>query len=349
MKTYLFAAAAVWAMSTWPSFAFAQNADFRLITSPLPINLVAEPGTSVSSPIKIKNDGAVAETLKVELMKFGAYGENGAPQLLDPESGDEFLSWVRFSEKEFQVAPGEWKTIDATFDVPSTAAFGYYYAVVFSRSGETVQPKDGETALSGGTAVLVLLEARVPDAKREVAVVEFSADRKVYEFLPSTLTVRLKNTGNVHVVPSGSIFVGRGDGPEETLLDVNIRENGNILPGSFREFEVKWDDGFPVYRQKVEDERTVRDEAGNIVEELVWNWKDAAKFRFGKYQAKLLLVYDDGKRDVPIEGVVEFWVLPWRLMLAGFVVVVLVFIGIKSSVSNLWRNLFNREKKRSSE
>ena len=39
-----------------------------------------------------------------------------------------------------------------------------------------------------------------------------------------------------------------------------------------------------------------------------------------KYQAKLLLVYDDGKRDIPLEGTVEFWVVPWRLVLFGVAV-----------------------------
>jgi hypothetical protein len=29
----------------------------------------------------------------------------------------------------------------------------------------------------------------------------------------------------------------------------------------------------------------------------------------------MLLVYDDGTRDVPIEGAVSFWVMPWRLIL----------------------------------
>jgi ABC-type glycerol-3-phosphate transport system permease component len=39
--------------------------------------------------------------------------------------------------------------------------------------------------------------------------------------------------------------------------------------------------------------------------------------RFGKYTAKMLLVFDDGARDVPIEGVVSFWVIPWRLFIAA--------------------------------
>ena len=316
-----------------------EEGDLRLITSPLPINLSAEPGKSVSSDLRIKNDGETPERLKISLMKFSAYGENGAPQLLDPEPGDTFLSWARFTEDVFDVAPGEWKTVGMTIDVPKEAAFGYYYAVVFSRADESSDTVDRQTKLAGGTSVLVLLEAKVKDAKRQAEVAEFSADRKFYEFLPATFTVRIKNTGNVHIAPHGDIFIGREGKKAAFELPVNQGEGkGNILPDTFREFEVRWSDGFPVYEDKVVDGATVRDENGNIVRDLVWDWKDAAKLRFGKYEASLLLIYDDGQRDIPIEGTVTFWVLPWRLLL-GVVFNFVLIIGLIWYVVRLRRRL----------
>jgi hypothetical protein len=124
----------------------AQEGDLRLTTSPLPINLITEPGKTIQTPLRIQNQGTRGETLKIDLMKFKAYGQEGAPLLLDREVGDTFLDWVRFSEDTFTVAPNEWKTITATFTVPENAAFGYYYALVFSRSDENVEVKAGQTA-----------------------------------------------------------------------------------------------------------------------------------------------------------------------------------------------------------
>ncbi|MFZ3031816.1 MAG: hypothetical protein WA082_02160, partial [Candidatus Moraniibacteriota bacterium] len=72
---------------------------------------------------------------------------------------------------------------------------------------------------------------------------------------------------------------------------------------------------------------------------------DASKLRFGKYTAKLLLIYDDGKRDIPIEGEVSFWVIPWRLVLALSVVAIFFFIGFRSTVRNAWNKIFKRAKK----
>ncbi len=297
--------------------ASAQTADLRLTTSPLPINLVTEPGHPVSSPIRIRNEGTQKETLKVELLKFRASGDTGIPELLDPDPSDESLSFVSFSDTTFDIAPNEWKTITLTVTPPETASLGYYYAVTFSRADDhNKEESTQQTKLTGGTAVLVLLEVKVPNAKREVSITSFESNKKWYEFLPTTFTVKLKNTGNVHVAPRGNLFIGRPGKKADSTIEVNLGK-GNILPDSSRSFRADWAEGFPIYTETQENGQTVLDEHGNIVKELTWNWKDASNLRFGKYQAKLLMVYDDGKRDVPIEGVVEFWVMPWRLILFG--------------------------------
>jgi hypothetical protein len=322
-----------------PSAAFAQEASdgLNLVTSPLPISLTADPGTTVSAPIKVKNGGTKPETIKARVMKFRAHESFGQPEILEPEHGDDFLSWVSFSEGAFTVAPGEWKTVTASFHVPQDAAFGYYYSIVLSRADEA-RPEEGKTVVTGGTAVLVLLDVRSPDTKRSVEVEEFSVDRKVYEFLPVTFRIRLKNTGNVHVAPRGNIFLDRGERHDIALLEINPGK-GNILPGSSRVFEQSWADGFPRYEQKQQDGKAVLDERGNQVMELRWNWEDASKLRWGKHTAKMLLVYDDGQRDVPIEGEVSFWVVPWRLIAVGLVAGLLVLLGLKSATQGLWRKL----------
>jgi hypothetical protein len=307
-------------------------AGLRLVTSPLPINLSTAPGTSISTEIKVKNAGTQEERLKISVMKFKAYQDSGQPALMDPEPGDDFLRWLSLSEPEFTVAPNEWRTVQATFQVPESAAFSYYYALVISRANE--QPaQNQQTVLQGGTAILVLLEAKVPGAKREVMVKEFSVDRGFYEFLPATFRIGMENTGNVHLAPRGNIFISQNG------------EKGNVLPESTRTFETLWEDGFPVYKNKITDGNTERDAEGNIVKKLTWNWNDASKLRFGKYTAKLVLVYDDGNRDVPIESEVTFWVVPWRGLIVLFVVAIFFFVGLRSTLRSLWNKIFRRKQK----
>lgn len=315
------------------------QAALNLYTSPAPIDLIVAPGSTGSAELKIKNGGTEPETLKVGLMKFSAYGEDGKPRLMDREAGDNYFDWVSFSENEFAILPGEWKTITMNVRLPESAAFGYYYAVTF---GRTSQAKSGQTTdISGAVAILVLVEARVSEAVRSVEVVDFSSLHKVYEFLPSTFTIKLRNSGNVHVAPRGNIFLSRGKELNLGLLEVNL-ESGNILPNNNRIFDAKWTDGFPLWVDKIKDDKVVLDKRNAPVQTLHWDLSQANKLRFGKYTANLLLAYDNGQRDVTIEASTSFWVIPWRLILGALAVGGLVVFGLFSSLRSFVLRLKNK-------
>ncbi|MEI7621284.1 MAG: hypothetical protein WCJ51_01995 [Candidatus Moraniibacteriota bacterium] len=330
---------------TAPALAQTPSGDLRLTTSPLPINLKVQPGTSVSANIKVKNDGNTTESIKATLMKFKADENSGAPLLQEKEAGDDFFDWVTFSEDTFNLPVNEWKTITATFNVPTTASFGYYYAIVFIRAQENVQKADRQTVVAGGIATFVLLEVQVPNAKREIQVTDFSVDKTSFEFLPATFSVKLRNTDNVHIAPRGNIFISKGDGKEVAILEVN-EAKGSILPNSPRDFQQQWSDGFPYYTQAQTDGKAVLDEKGNPTQELKWNFSEVSKLRWGKYTAKMLLIYDDGKKDVPVEAQVFFWVIPWRIIVGGLFVAIFVLIGLKSTIFNLTRNVSSLMKKK---
>ncbi len=294
--------------------AAGEDSGVNLTTSPLPINIVAAPGETKTVDLKIKNSGSKAVQLRVDLMKFKAFGEEGKPRLLDREPGDDYFDWVSFSEKTFNAEPGVWKSVKMTIKVPRSASSGYYYAAVFSPANKPKPTSERTAAVVGATATLVLLEARVPGAKRAIEVVEFSADRKFYEYLPASFSIKLRNKGNVHVAPYGSIFMSRGDTKDISIIGVNS-EKGNILPDSNRVYTASWQDGFPVYQPRRDGPELVADRSGKAAQVLKWDFTQVPKLRIGKYTASMLLVYDDGQRDVPVEAVVSFWVIPWRLIL----------------------------------
>ncbi len=210
-----------------PVVSRAQSSGLSLLTSPLPILMKTTPGVPVTTDIKLRNTGTGEETLKVTLMKFEAYEESGKPALMEAEPTDEFLKWVKFSEDTFTVAPGEWKTIQATITPPKEASFGYYYAFVFSRANENLSPEERRTALNGGTAILALLDVDVPGAKKEITLEKFSLDKSVYEFLPTTFSITLKNQGNVHVEPHG--LVELTDMFNRLISRGQLNENSNLI------------------------------------------------------------------------------------------------------------------------
>lgn len=305
-----------------------ENSDgsFNLVITPLPLVLEAKPGTRATTQVKINNGNTVNEKIRISVMKFGAEGEDGTPKLIDIEPGDEFAKWISFSEDKFVAEPNVWKTIQITVDVPQSAAFGYYYALVFSRDNAAQQVEPGKSNLLGAVASLLLLDVQAPGASREAKLVEFSTPKRVYEFLPTDFTVRMQNKGNVHVAPRGNIFISRSK-DKISLLEVNPSK-GFILPDTYRKFSTKWEDGSPVYKIKTADGKAVLGSNGKQKSFLDWSSFNPSKIRFGKYTAHLVMVYNDGNRDIPVEGKVSFWVIPWRIIGAALLVAVLLFAGL---------------------
>lgn len=323
---------------THPNSAFSQeisgdDKSLKLEVSPLVTNLSAKPGTTISTKIKLKNGNSKTENIRIGLMKFGAYGEKGSPRLEERGSSDAYLDWMNFSEDSFTLYPEESKIITATINVPNEASFGYYYAVTFSRSSGVESMKTQKTALVGSIASLILLEADVPNAKREVELVDFEVDQRIHEFLPVSFDIRIKNTGNVHVIPAGNVFIeGGNDGAEDLdILPINPA-SGNVLPSTSRVFTVKWTDGFPINSDKVKDGKVVYDKNNKVMTQLAWDTKKVDKFRFGRYHANLLLTYDDGTRDQVIESQLSFWIIPWRIFSVAAILILLMLAGVYSII-----------------
>jgi hypothetical protein len=301
------------------------NGELNLTSSPLPVALKAKPGESIGTDLRIRNSGTKAEKLKVGLMKFSAASEDGKPQLEERGAGDDYFDWVTFSETEFTAEPNEWKTIKMTIRLPQSAAFGYYYAATFTRAEQEQASGNLQSAIRGGSATLVLLEADVKGAKRELSIESFSVGKRTYEFLPAKFNIKLRNKGNVHAVPSGNVFIKQGS-KQIATIGVNSAD-GNILPNSNRIFSPEWSDGFPVYEAKQENGQTVMKD-GKQVYGLNWDIGDIRKLRFGKYTATLVMVYNDGSGDVPLEATLSFWVVPWRIIIFGFFILLFAGIGI---------------------
>jgi hypothetical protein len=314
----------------------AAEEGFNVLTSPLPVKLVTQPGKTVTTDLRIKNLANKPQPIKVGLMKFGASGDTGQPNLFELTPKDTYASWVHFSPKEFVAQPNVWNTVTMTINVPPDAALGYYLAVTFSPSS-VVGNKDA-TTFKGSTATLVLLDVSSGNEKRDLNLLDFSTDHKLYEYLPVNFNVKLRNTGNIYLPPSGNIFIMRGDTTIETL-EFNAA-GGSVLPQSNRIFKEPWKKGFPVFRDRLVDGKPVTDSNGGLKQDLKWDFTKANKFRFGKYTAKLLVVYDDGQKDVPLESVLTFWVIPWKLLVVFLLVLGLIGFG----VFTLLRSSFRRAK-----
>jgi hypothetical protein len=313
----------------------AANTGFNVITSPPNVRLQTDPGKTVTTELRIKNTSPETETIKVGLMKFGAAGEEGRPNIADRQPGDDYFDWVSFSPNKFEAPSNQWMTVKMTFTVPENAQLGYYYAVTFSRDQEVAQ--ENKSVLVGSTATLVLLDVKTPNAKRTLQLKDFTLDRKSYEFLPVTFSMHIQNTGNIHLAPVGNVFINQG---KKQIATLNVNQAGGlILPNSSRGFSVDWNDGFPVYKEKSEQDKPVIGKDGKTQKSLVWDFAHLSKLRFGKFTAHLLIVYNDGEHDVPLEAEATFWVIPWRIIVSLLLLVLLIIAGIWAVTRGSFRKL----------
>lgn len=337
-------------LAPFRAFAAPPGADaaFNITTSPLPIQLVTTPNNPISTDLRVQNSGTQPAAIKVSLLKFKSSGETGKPLLIKPEKGDTYLDWATFSKTHFIAQPDEWNNIKMTISPPADAAFGYYYAVLFSQDTSGVEAGAKTSKLAGATATLVLLDVQVPGEKRKLEVTSFKTDHKLYEYLPVNFNVAVKNTGNVHVVPAGDIFISRGHN-SKNLAVLSFNPNaGNVLPQSTRDFTVSWEDGFPAFKiKRDENDQILSDKKGKPIEELKYDLTKTGKLRFGHYYAHLLVTYSDGDKDVPIEAEVGFWVIPWKVIAVVSIVVILVLIGLYSVLKSVKPKLGKKKNGRS--
>jgi len=325
---------ALWALfASVPAPAHADTVpptDFNLQVTPSPLVTTVKPGTKTALELKIRNNGSGAENLKIDPQDFTYNSKTGQVQLKS-DSTPAVAAWITFSAQKFTINPGQWLTEDVTFNIPKDAGFSYSFALVISRQVNP-KPKGGTQAINASLAVFTLVNVDRPGAKSNLQVVSFKSSRRVYEYLPATLDIQFRNTGNTIVQPSGNIFVQRGASAKTPLATLTVNPtNGYILPNSERTVSANWNDGFASSQSTPQPD-------GTTAKHLSIDWSKLSHFRIGRYTAHLVAVYNDGQRDIPVEGTITFWVIPWRAILLLIVVVTgLWFLG-------RWRNKRRTEK-----
>ncbi len=280
---------------------------FFLQVSPSPLVAEVKPGEAKDIELKIRNAGTATEELKIESRKFSVNRTTGEVALNDTEPS-EIAQWVTYSAPRFKVAPGEWYTQKIHVALPKESGFSYSLALVISRS-QNQQIVESGRLIKGSVAVFTLLNVDRPGATRKLEITDFKPSQSVYEYLPAQFTTSFRNTGNTIVQPSGNIFIQRSSTDSEPIATLPVNSKGGyLLPDTPRTLETDWNTGFPLFQ-------TTTATDGNNKTDLVWDWSKITDFRIGPYTAKLVAIYNDGQRDVPIEKEVTFWVLPWRTML----------------------------------
>lgn len=316
----------------------------NITTSPVSASLTGIPGSSVSTTLQVQNNEPTPVRINVQLETFKAYGASGQAQIYPAPANADFMKWVSFSQTTFVAQPNLWVPVTMTINLPKYASLGYYYAVVFKPQVATVSAKNN-SIIKSGNAILVLLDAKTANANPQLQLASFVATKKLFEYLPVSFSINVRNSGNIYLPPNGDIFISKSSNFKSDIATIPINPaGGNVLPESNRVFNLTWDNGFPVFEAKTINGQKVVDAKGNQVQQLQWNFSQANNLRFGKYYAKLVMTYNDGTREIPVVATLSFWVIPWKLLSVVAVIVVLLVIGLYTSGHRIADRTFNKLK-----
>lgn len=201
-------------------------------------------------------------------------------------------TWVE-TVPQFTLRSRESRVITAQVAIPADAEPGGHYGVL-RFSGRAPDVKDTGVGLAASAGVLMLV--RVDGAITEKASLAsfFSEQRgdqgSFFEKGPLTFVTRIKNEGNIHVKPVGSIELRDMFGGLVTTMPVNA-DKSNVLPDSIRRFESSYD----------------------------------KPWMAGRYTANLTLGY--GTTGQAITSTISFWVIPYKIILiALFILATIIFI-----------------------
>lgn len=275
--------------------SFDANAAQGIQISPASVELNAEKGKTYTLKIKVLNVTSSDLTYTTSTHDFGAQGETGSPRIFPDgylPAGASVTSWISAID-QFTLHGHEPRQFNVTVTIPSNAEPGGHYGVL-SFSGKASETSNPSVGLTATTGLLILI--RVDGAITEkLSLASFTAEQggkqhSFFEASPINFVTRLKNEGNVHVKPVGSIQIHDMFGGLVATLPVNAAI-GNVLPTSIRRFD----------------------------SQLTKDWM------IGRYNADLTLGY--GTTGQAITNTISFWVIPYKLILAVlFILLTVVFI-----------------------
>jgi len=290
MKKVFFFGVAVLIALAKPVFAQAPPA-VSLVVSPPTFELSSAPGKIVTNVIKVTNPSSQTLDVKVVLKDFIASGEEGGVDLTDIDT-----------ETDTTYSLSKWISVEpAAAAILPKATANFTYTITTPRDAEPgghfggilFSVGGGDVSGSGASVTtevgsLVLLNLS-GKTKEDAKLVSFEPIKRLNEYGPIELEYRVQNKGNVHIKPVGKVVI-------KDMLGRIAYENSvdpkNALPASVRKNIFKWD----------------------------------TKWLFGKYRAQISLNY--GAESKLLYSETQFWVIPYKIVIAVVAVVGLFIIYI---------------------
>lgn len=286
------------------------HAATAITVSPVVMDVDVVRGSNKQDKITVRNDTDRVQTYALRVQNFVAEGEEGGQAYLDEEQPSGLASWVIVDTPTVTLQPGESADFPFVINIPRDAEPGGHYATIFftSSPGGIEQTGVGIAAKTG-----VLLLVNVPGDIREEARVEtFSMYGGAWiSRLPAHFELRIRNLGNTHFRPRGTLVIRNVLGSVVARVPANPKKSA-VLPNSVRKIYAVW-------------ANTLDIPSGGFWTEVKNEWRN---FAIGRYTASVDILYGTQNKSLEVQPS-AFWVFPWRLGILASVGIVLIFVLLR--------------------
>lgn len=250
--------------------------------SPALIEESLDPGAKKEYAVTIKNLNDYEQKFYISTQDITDVRDGGAPVFADDsleKTGMELANWISLGVTEITLPPGVSERVNFTMQIPADATPGSHFGSVFI---SVDAPEIAQSGASIGYQVANIISIRVSgDANEGANIRQFSTEKFFHGSKNVNFEVRIENTGNVLVRPTGPVEIFNMLGKKVDTVIFN-ESQGAVFPGKVRKYNFNWQG----------------DGTG-----------------FGRYEVVMSPVYGETGARNTMSSTASFWILPLNIIL----------------------------------
>lgn len=270
----------------------AQEAVRTITVTPPTVSVTGNPGYYTEGTMGVINDGDAPVTFKAEMHDFIVQDNAGTPEILPANTLMTTYSaaaWMGVTPQTFTIQPGKRQNLNYYLQIPASARpGGHYAAVVFVPVNVNANIANTGSIVNGQVGTLFSIAVNGPITEKATVTKLFA--NGFQEYGPVTILTEIKNFGDLHIKPRGTVTITNMLG-KSTVLPLS---EFNIFPQAARDYENQY----------------------------------GGHWMLGRYKAVLLASYGVNN-NLPLMATVYFWVFPWKVAVIVILIIIALILGGK--------------------
>lgn len=211
-----------------------------LNVSPATVDQPIEAGKTITTEVALTNVSPAALGVTASISSLVP----DQPIAAEYRSAYDSSQWIDVSNPSFILLANQTRVETLTINVPGDASPGGHYATLYFDAFYPTESTGSVSAQSNprvGVLILMTVAGTAQPAASAFGPVEVVATQ--LEAGPTNLDMFIRNEGNVHLLPFGTITIRDVFGRKVKTLPLPL---GTLLPGTTRQYNMTWEHGLSI-------------------------------------------------------------------------------------------------------